>query len=40
MKHALVASVALLLLGVDPSEAQQTTPCRVLCTPEFKDGVG
>ena len=26
----------LLLLGVHTANAQQTTPCRVLCTPEFK----
>ena len=36
MKCVLVSSVVLLLLGVHTAQAQQTTPCRVLCTPEFK----
>ena len=36
MKRVLVSSVVLLLLGVHTAQAQQTTPCRVLCTPEFK----
>ena len=36
MKYAVVSSVVLLLFGVHPAQAQQTTPCRVLCTPEFK----
>ena len=36
MKYARVASVVLLLLGVHPAQAQQTRPCRLLCTPEFK----
>jgi hypothetical protein len=36
MKYALVSPVVLLLLGVHPAQAQQTTPCRVLCAPEFK----
>ena len=36
MKYAVVSSVVLLLLGVHPALAQQITPCRVLCTPEFK----
>ena len=35
MKLALVP-LAVLLLGVQPAQARQTTPCRVLCTPEFK----
>jgi hypothetical protein len=36
MKYVLVSPVVLLLLGVHPAQAQQTTPCRVLCAPEFK----
>jgi hypothetical protein len=28
--------LVVLLLGVHPAQAQQTTPCRVLCPPEFK----
>ena len=28
--------VVLVMFGVDPAQAQQTIPCRVLCTPEFK----
>jgi hypothetical protein len=36
MKRVLISSVVLLLLGVHTAHAQQTTPCRVLCTPEFK----
>lgn len=36
MKRVLVSSVVVLLLGVHTAQAQQTTPCRVLCTPEFK----
>ena len=36
MKYARVSSVVLLLLGVHPAQAQQTIPCRLLCTPEFK----
>ena len=36
MKDALVSSVVVLLLGVHTAQAQQTTPCRVLCTPEFR----
>ena len=36
MTYAVVSSVVLLLVGVHPAQAQQTTLCRVLCTPEFK----
>ncbi len=36
MKCGLLSPVVLLLLGVLPAPAQQTTPCRVLCAPEFK----
>ena len=36
MKRVLVSSVVLLLLGVHTAQAQQITPCRVLCAPEFK----
>ena len=36
MKRVLVSSVVLLLVGVHTAQAQLTTPCRVLCTPEFK----
>ncbi len=36
MKHVLVSSAVLLLPGVHTAQAQQTTSCRVLCTPEFK----
>jgi hypothetical protein len=35
MKRLLVSSMVVLLLGVPTTQAQQTTPCRVLCTPEF-----
>ena len=35
MKHVLVSAVVFLLLGVHTARAQQPTPCRVLCTPEF-----
>ena len=35
MRAAAVACLALML-GVAPAWAQQTTTCRVLCTPEFK----
>lgn len=35
MKRPLVV-VGLLLLGVFPAHAQQPTPCRLLCVPEFK----
>jgi hypothetical protein len=30
MKYELVSSVVLLLLGVHPTHAQQTIPCRIL----------
>ena len=30
-----IAAVGLLLIGVLPAHAQQTSPCRFLCTPEF-----
>ena len=35
MKRPFVA-VGLLLIGVLPAHAQQPSPCRFLCTPEFK----
>ena len=35
MKRPIVA-VGLLLVGVLPAHAQQPSPCRFLCTPEFK----
>ena len=35
MKRPFVA-VGLLLFGVFPAHAQQPTPCRLLCVPEFK----
>ena len=35
MRAAAIACLALVL-GVAPAWAQQPTPCRILCTPEFK----
>ena len=35
MRAGAVACLALVL-GVSPAWAQDRTPCRVLCTPEFK----
>ena len=35
MKTRVVSSVVLLLFGVHSAQAQQATPCRFLCTPEF-----
>lgn len=36
MRRVLVSSAVVLLLVVHTAQAQQTTLCRVLCTPEFK----
>lgn len=34
--RCLVLTLGLLLIGVPPSQAQQSEHCRVLCAPEFK----